>query len=401
MIIPWNTDAPVYHRPWGTIALIAANVAATVALSGDDQDAWVLVLGEGLHPVQWVTANFIHRGLGQLIGNMVFLWSFALVVEGKLGGFKFLAIYLGLGTFLCALAQVLTLGSAGGSACGAAAIICALMAMALVWAPENELSCIAFFRFSVHTFDVPILAFAVIYIALQVAVAAFFGLGLGFAVTTVLLEIAGAALGFALATVLLKAGWVDCEHWDLYAVVQGRRGLSKAQAERQRKKSVGSSAKAKGPGNKRRRPSLDEGGTLEDRATQAQRRLRHALDEGDVHEALAEYDTSVRSVANWEPFGPDWLDLIKMLVAEKLWRESVTVMEDYLRRSPDPSPRVRITLAQVLIRELQRPAHALRVLGAIPVGALSESLEVLRRQLTRQAQEMREEGILELEGDAW
>lgn len=31
MFIPVGTDAPIYHRPWVTAALIAANVAAFLA----------------------------------------------------------------------------------------------------------------------------------------------------------------------------------------------------------------------------------------------------------------------------------------------------------------------------------------------------------------------------------
>jgi len=34
----------------------------------------------------------------------------------------------------------------------------------------------------------------------------------------------GALLGFVIAVVLLKFKWVDCENWDLFAVMQGRQG---------------------------------------------------------------------------------------------------------------------------------------------------------------------------------
>ena len=57
---------------------------------------WALVLGDGLHPLQWVTNNFMHSGFFHLAGNMIFLWTFGLVVEGKLGWWRVLARVLGL-----------------------------------------------------------------------------------------------------------------------------------------------------------------------------------------------------------------------------------------------------------------------------------------------------------------
>src|SRR5688500_1721165 len=100
MIIPYNTDAPLYHRPFATIGLIAANTLAFVALLGHPNvESWMLALGQGLHPLQWITSLFLHDGLMHLLGNMFFLWVFGLVIEGKLGWWRFLLVYLGLGAF--------------------------------------------------------------------------------------------------------------------------------------------------------------------------------------------------------------------------------------------------------------------------------------------------------------
>ncbi|MEO6810524.1 MAG: rhomboid family intramembrane serine protease, partial [Isosphaeraceae bacterium] len=59
--------------------------------------------------------------------------------------------------------------------------------------------------------------------------------------------------------------------------------------------------------------------------------------------------------------------------------------------------RMRLKLAQVMIRDQDRPTNALRVLAEI--GALPAQLDALRVQLIRQAKQMQEEGVLELEGD--
>ena len=60
---------------------------------------------------------------------------------------------------------------------------------------------------------------------------------------------------------------------------------------------------------------------------------------------------------------------------------------------------MRIKLAQVLIRDRQRPVAALRVLEEIPSGSLPADLESTRQKLASKAKRMVEEGVLELEGD--
>ncbi len=56
-------------------------------------------------------------------------------------------------------------------------------------------------------------------------------------------------------------------------------------------------------------------------------------------------------------------------------------MRDYVRDQAEPSPRIRLKLAQILIQKLGRPMQGLRILGQIPEGSLPEKLETIRRQL--------------------
>jgi membrane associated rhomboid family serine protease len=109
MLIPLNTDAPIYHFPFACIAMIIVNLVTFLATGWgqmenvDQWGSWALAYGDGLHPVQWITSNFIHMGLAHLIGNMIFLWGFGLVVEGKLGWWRFLLAYLCIGFAQCAI----------------------------------------------------------------------------------------------------------------------------------------------------------------------------------------------------------------------------------------------------------------------------------------------------------
>ncbi len=99
IVIPTGTDAPIYHWPYATVGLIVLNVAllfavppeaGKVRLDENDEviedvetvsnfECYSLAVGDGrLHPVQWVTHNFLHFGFLHLAGNMLFLWAFDL-----------------------------------------------------------------------------------------------------------------------------------------------------------------------------------------------------------------------------------------------------------------------------------------------------------------------------------
>src|SRR5687768_4391877 len=152
MLIPYSTDAPIYYWPFATVGLIAANVLIFFGVAfgnlGPVED-WVLTYGDGLHPDDWFRGMFMHGGLGHLIGNMLFLWVFGLVVEGKLGWWKFLCCYLAIGVTQSMIEQIVMLGYSGevpGSV-GASAAIFGLIAIATVWAPLNEISFLWMFYF--------------------------------------------------------------------------------------------------------------------------------------------------------------------------------------------------------------------------------------------------------------
>ena len=142
-MIPTGTDAPLYYRPYVTVGLIVANIVAFV-LAGASSTAtgwggFYLTYGEGWQPVQWLTYNFVHFGAGHLIGNMIFLWVFGMVVEGKVGPRNFLLLYLGCGVLGGLVIQTCMLGYAGGAvgAGGASLVIFGLISICILWAPEN------------------------------------------------------------------------------------------------------------------------------------------------------------------------------------------------------------------------------------------------------------------------
>jgi membrane associated rhomboid family serine protease len=381
-VFPYATDAPVYHFPFATIGLIVANVmtlGALIAGATDDIEPLLLVYGDGLHPLQWLTSNFIHAGFMHLAGNMVYLWGFGLVVEGKLGWWKFLLVYLGIGVVQCAVEQTIMLGADVGGSLGASAIIYGLLAIALVWAPENELSVFAF-RF---TFDISIKLFALIYIGLE-AVTVFVE---GFAVTSAALHLMGSVLGFVVGAAMLKLDWVDCEGWDLFSRLRGR-------SARRGERTVASAAR---PATAARIEPI----WTPPKVAAAIDRMRTQVKAGQARAALAIYEQIALHAADSQWTESDLTNLIKTLLDAKLWNESVPVMVHFLRLFPQNDARVRLRLAQVLARELKRPGQALRVLAKIPAGSLPNQLDQVRVKLTQQATTMRDEGGLELETQDW
>lgn len=130
-MIPWKTDAPLYHLPIATVTLIVLNTIAFVAsMYAENPEHWVLAFGDGVHPVQWISNIFLHGDPMHLLGNMIFLWAFGLVIEGKIGWWRFLLVYMGLGAFESAAAQLFMLGGEG-FALGASGAIYGLVAMVL------------------------------------------------------------------------------------------------------------------------------------------------------------------------------------------------------------------------------------------------------------------------------
>jgi len=413
MIIPWGTDAPIYHRPIATIGMIVVNVAVYLAFPSGHNQEWTLVLGDGPRPIQWVTNIFLHAGFFHLAFNMIFLWTFGLVVEGKLGWWAFMLVYLGLGVSESAGMQLLVRSETPVHMLGSSGVIFGLLAMCLVWAPRNEVVCILFLRFSPLVFDASILWFAAGYIVLDVLSSSLTGAVMasvldrstGAILAVVLDHSVGALLGFVLAVVLLKLKWVDCENWDIFAVMERRTGQSKAAARKVKSRAVMVSSDHRRTSLAKRSKRPKQGGapvtSLEDAAAVALRTLRLHLELGEVEAALAVYNKSSRSTAGWQPAESDWLDLIQALLDQNAWGEAARVMRDYVERTAEPSPRVRLKLAQVFIQKLGRPLQGLNVLTQIGEGSLPESLETARRKLVRQAEHMREEGDLELQDELW
>jgi hypothetical protein len=294
-------------------------------------------------------------------------------------------------------------------AAGASAIIYGLLAVCMVWAPRNELNCIAIFiigfRTLVFHWDLYYTTVAILYVGEQVCGLVFWGAIGGRLMLSELGHLSGAFWGAVVAVILVKARLVDCEGWDLFSLWVKRRKLAqdwKKRGERldhakvAERSYVKSNARAKS--SKRKTDAALDGPSQEERAAAAVRRVQSLIEEGNVAEAMVAYDKATRTLFDW-PSQPDLYALIKVLHARGAEADSIRLMREHCRCFPRESTKMRIKLAQILIRDRQRPVAALRVLDEIPAGALPADLESTRQKLTSKAKRMLEEGVLELEGD--
>jgi len=388
MLLPINTDAPIYHFPWVTIGLIVANTAAFAAwMAAGAPPEWMLVYGDGLHPVQWVSSVFLHGGPFHLVGNMFFLWAFGLVVEGKLGWWRFLTLYLGLTVVSCFIEQLAMLGYEGDvfdggapGSLGASGVIFGLMAMALVWAPKNDMTVFMLLFYQPLVFEASILAFCGFYLVWQVVLVALLD-------WSAVLHMLGAVLGLAAGLVMLKANWVDCEGWDIFAVINNTYGRRDDHDEFRYRHAAFEAGKIATPQVVPEKPKSER---VEAAALDPRHRIRRFLDAGDVISALGEYEKLVAFHPTWRLDREALLALAEAAYREKSWDDADPLMTQYLDRFPEDDPtataRVRLKLAKYQVDIAGNAAEALQLLRAVDPATLPAKAAAAHRELRKRAE---------------
>src|SRR5262245_39332276 len=219
-MIPLTVDVPMKRLPWANWALILVTVIISLAVPHATEERTALssveltrhkfsrlvLQRDGFAAYQLVTALFQHADLLHLFGNMLFLFVFGYAVNAKLGHFRFLAAYLGIGVIV----NLVWLGTGHGAACvGASGAIMGLCGMFLVLYPRNGVSvfwdeldiAVLTRRF---TGEIPGWAIVLLYLAFDVWGALFDrNSNIGY-----VSHIVGGLLGIVLAIVLLKGGWL-------------------------------------------------------------------------------------------------------------------------------------------------------------------------------------------------
>ena len=232
--IPYKSDVAARQFVWGTVGVIAANLLVALLLGFPSEtlpapgdavfvDHWVLHFGT-INPLEWFTSAFSHFGWFHLAFNMIFLWAFGFVVESLLGWRRFLQLYAALVAAHGCLTQLVMLGATGGAA-GASGMVYALMAIAAMWAPRNELTVFVWVLTIVRSQDkTTVLTFCAIFVGLDLL----WVFLQGFAMSSELLHVFGALVGGGAAWLMLDKGMVDTEGWDIFSLRRARPAAGRA-----------------------------------------------------------------------------------------------------------------------------------------------------------------------------
>ena len=417
MFLPLYSDGPVYHWPIATVILIVLNIVALsiqmslpeggyqfvevdlkemgLPVDADDetggkrldlveQPGWLkytLSHGDGLRPVQWFTNFFMHDGVGHLLGNMIFLWVFGLLVEGRVGSLLFAALYLGMGVLQSIIGQVLFLWSPAEPSLGASGAIYAIMMLGMIWTPQDNIKCFLLIFFRFFLFDVPVLLFGAFYLLWDFGFALFDG----FQLSSALLHVIGAAVGIVVASVVLLSKRIDCEDRDLFSMIRAARGKATT---------------VDGP-KKRTKLEVDAERALKREAEQKVITIWKSIDmhlnAGQAPAAIAQlrhlkhYD----SKACWDE--PRLLKLISLEQHSKHWEELLKLSEEYVERFDARAANVRLNMAKIHVLERNFPRKALKTLDKLRPDQLDpKQLDVFNKLKAICAQRM-DEGAIELE----
>jgi membrane associated rhomboid family serine protease len=399
-MIPYSTDAPIYHPPIGTGLLIAANVICFIVHGAlVPEHPWVLEFGSPPNPLEWLSSMFAHDGVVHLVGNMYFLAAFGLIVEGKLGLKRFVLLYLALGLTDSALTQLIMWPFEGTGAVGASSAIMGLMALCLIWAPKNEFSVfmilpMPLYFFRVFMFDVSILVYSILFILKEL----FWLMIFQFHMSTPALHMIGITVGVIAGTVYVKRGWVDCENWDLFAVMAGTHGRFGDETT-----TVGSHADA----------SLlfgkdvdvaglvvpDEGQTSSKKSDKSVDRARALIDAGHFMEA-SEVMFSLQ-LSNVE----DQLEeaRLKRLAIDlhdaHVYDEAEFFLEEYTARFASNADWSRLRLAHLQLTQRRRPRAAIEILRQVRLSKLPAGQQQKAKKLVTQAKKMIRAGIQDSEDE--
>lgn len=434
MLIPYSTDAPIYHPPIATIVLIVINVVCYFSLCRWDEvddfsgpsktmlvevqqklqealenaktpeeaekiqkqlemldlaevdgqpegsRSWssplnfILEFGRGWRPWQWITNMFMHGDIMHLIGNMIFLWSFGLIIEGKIGSFLFTLIYLGMGCVQSIFIQTIMLFSEGG-ALGASGAIFALLALVVIFAPVNSFECVLIFG-RIFVLEIPILVFGGIYLVMNV----FFFFMNSAQMSSEALHLAGFMVGVPTGLYMLTRGHVDCEGYDVISHWKGEEGKRSKIAKKYEKVQ-----KAK---EKEAENALSVSINFQDQ-------IDFAIAEGNLDVAVALQN----KLAINHP-GSRWSQkqlqtVIQGYLKQKNYTAAEPLLEKHIEMFEEHHFQLQVTLIKIWLQN-HRPRHALRYMRGLNSSLLPPEQNEQFGKLAAYAKQQIAAGVIEV-----
>ena len=353
-----------------------------------------LVFADGLHPLQWLTSNFMHAGAIHLVINMVFLSVFGFIVEGKIGPWWFTTIYLLLGVVSAAVGQVIFQPFVdyyeGICWQGAEGPIYGLMMVAVIWAPQDNIKVVLIFRalfafilMKAITFDVPVLMFALIFVIWSFVVPSM----LGMPILLSMVNVAGAVLGVGAGVVLLLGSWVNGEQRDLLSMFRELAGYTPI------KKKLTNSEKEALREEKRQRAERRRENLLLYR-----RSMVAHISAGNPDAAIKTF-RQIQKIDETAALGQaELLSLISAFQRKSNWDSVILHSRQYLQTYSANHASVAINFAKVLLIEKHSPRKAMDVIrGLGDLNQLPDKQKKIVKQIVAKGNKLIAQGAIELD----
>lgn len=343
---------------------------------------WALSHGDGLHPLQWLSSMFLHGHLMHLLGNMLFLWVFGLVVEGRIGAPGFALFYLGCGIFQNFLGQTLFLFHPAAPSLGASGPIYSVMMAAALWAPGDNIQSVIGFVYFYWLVDIPVLILAAFYFLGDLGTSLFGS----FEMSTALLHVMGGVVGLAVGCAALGLNLVDCDGKDMWSRFREAAGM-KPLPVRRRKKTAAELAEEE-------TALAERNGRLE----VFDRTIGLHLADGRLTGAFE----TMKQRRKADP-DSDWdedqlVRILTLLLEQKRGDEFLHYSDQYLGRFAAKATAVRMNQARIQLEEKHRPRKCLEILRSIDRSALNERQETAFANLVETAQTRVQAGDLDFSG---
>ena len=387
MFIPIGTDRPRRRRPRATGVIIVLNMLVyLVALVLDAGGATKLegfmnAMALSSHGLtngevwQLVTYQFAHSpdDIFHLAFNMVFLWIFGSALEDRLGHVNFV-LFLLMGGAVSGIAHTI---ASVTPVIGASGAVCAATGGFLVLFPRARVKILIIF-FLIGIYMIPalwVVAFQVIFDLIgwlqprgAVAHAA---------------HLAGYAYGFLLALLLIAVGLVKSDEYDLLFLLRQRRRRA---AYRSVIRGAESTSHLRTEPSESVIPVLIE--TEMDPEEARQRNLVIQMIREDRYEEAQKAFRELQS-AYPDAVLPEsmQLEIANRLQADGDRSSAATAYDRFLDRYPSSrqAPEVRLLLASLLVRFLNRPADAQSLLNKALPDLRSDGHRDLAQRLLRES----------------
>lgn len=383
--LPYRCDAPIYHAPWGTIGLMIACALVTFSVDLEGGRAiWILQHGDAILPWQWFTSMLAHADWLHLFGNLIFLYVFGIIVEGKIGWLWFLAIVAGVAATDGLIEQLVMLGASPvgtgiegpiyGGSLGISTVIFALMAIACCWAPLNRMDCVVIIIYFIRHFELPVWGLAVCHFLWALLGFALIEQG---AMGSDLLHLMGTVIGLPIGLLTLQRDWVDSEGWDLLTIIRHGRPQS--------------------------RPSRLQRETLETVASKREETVAQARALIDEAIAAGEWQVAERILANArleaasavEPTDEQRCHIARLAMGAGAHSNASVHLEALIAGASPQADWARRQLAAIAVVRRQ-PSRAAKLLDAIDRSALADKGRRQYEDLQRQVDTLQQEGVLEV-----